>query len=247
MRTDSGFSLASLLRASFTLTAFLAGITGSLLAQDPDPGKKTIFESMSIDESGHVCYVEALDENPLNRLEYRTDGKDVLYIYVMVGPVAKTVEVTDLNNDKFPDLIHVEWVREDGSVVKTNFYRGPAYREHLRRHLQHALTTTQRHIIKDRPEEKARAVEIEVSLKRLEGRAIGASEVGLYSHDKLFQPSAHKDIRYAFIASDTLCTALRSIVDGDVRVLSRRPEIVPTYRLDIDILLGVDPAVSRGK
>ncbi len=226
---------------------FLIGPPSSLIAQDPDPEKKTIFESMSIDETGHVCYVEALDDNPLNRLEYRTDGKDVLYIYETIGSVAKTVEVTDLNNDQQPDLIHVEWMREDGSVGKTNFYRGTGYREHLRRHLQHALTTTQRHVIKERPEEKTRAAEIEASLKRLEGHAIGSSEIGLYTHDSLFQPSSHKDIRYAFIAADTLCSALRRVVDGDVRVLSRRPEIAPTYRLDIGILLALDPAVIRGK
>ncbi len=142
VRTDSGSSLPSLLRSFFSVTVILAGSAVSLRAQEPDPEKKTIFESISIDESGHVCYMEALDENPLNRIEYRTNGKDVLYVYATAGGMAKMVEVTDLNSDQSPDLIHVEWMREDGSVVKTNFYRGPAYREHLRRHLQHALTTT---------------------------------------------------------------------------------------------------------
>lgn len=219
--------------------------TPRLIAQVPTSEPKTVFGNISIDESGHVCYSESLGPDPLDRIEFRTNGKDVLSLYLSLGERTREVEVTDFNSDGRPDLIHIEWTSADGSTRTASYYRGPEYREHLRHHLLHALAATRRHLIKDRPEELQRASVIEARLQHLEATAIGTSEVGVYGDDATFSPSAHKDLRYAFIASDTLVTALRSLIDGDVRVLSRPPEVVPRYRLDLDILLAIDPIIDR--
>lgn len=241
VRCASGWWLLFLL-LGFT---FLPAISVPLSAQDPPNDPKTVFENMTIDEAGHVCYTESLGPNPLDRIEFRTDGKDVLLLFVTLGERTRQVEVTDLNNDLRPDLIHIEWTREDGTTRTASYYRGPEYREHLRHHLLHALTTTRRHLIKDRPEEQLRASRIEARIKQLEATNIAPAEAGIYGDDATFSPSGHKDLKYAFLASDTLMTALRALVDGDVRILSRPPEIVPRYRLDLDILLSIDPAVDR--
>ncbi len=226
-----------------SLLAFLSTAVGS--AQDAGVDKKTVFGNMSVDETGHVCYIEPIGRGPLDRLEFRTDGKDVLFLYLTANESSKQVEVTDLDRDGRPDLIHIEWVSPKGITTQASYYRGPEYREHLRHHLLHALAATRRHLIKDKPEEQQRATMIEARLKQMEARTIAPSEIGVYRDKPSFTPSDHKDLRYAFIASDTLTAALRSLVDGDVRILSRTPEIVPTYRIDIDLLLAIDPSLTR--
>lgn len=228
-----------------SLLGFLFALVCLSPAQDPDDPKPTVFGSMTVDAAGHVCYTEPIPGGNLDRLEFRTDGKDVLYLFQTVHGSSKVLEVTDLDLDHRPDLIHIEWTGSDGITNKASFYRGPGYREHLRQHLLHALASTRRHLIKDRPEEQQRALLIEERLKRLESGSIKPGEIGVYDENATFQPSGHKDLRYAFIASDTLTTALRRLIDGDVRVLSRPPDIVPTYRIDLDILLAIDPGVDR--
>lgn len=212
----------------------------STFAQDQ---KKTLFENLSIDPAGHVCYVESLDENPLNRIEFRTNGKNVVSIFVTDH--ATKVEITDYDSDGMGDVIYVEKEEGKRDVKNSTFYRGDEFQRHLQRHLQHALRTAMHPLIAEQPEEKARADQIRSTLERLTERRIPPEEVGIYSSETMFEASASKDIRYAFSASDTLNSALQAIVNGDYRVLSQEPHIVKKYNIEIKILTSVEPLEKK--
>ncbi len=214
-----------------------------LLAVAQDPEKKTYFENITMDPEGHVCYSETIGKDPMDRLEYRMNGKRVLDVYQATDSYHVKIEVSDFDNNGKADLIYIEWEYGEERIEKANLYRGKQYQEHLRRHLMHALRTASHPLIKERPDEQIRARQIQSSLDRLEKHSIQADETGLYSAENLFEPSNHKDIRYAFIASDTLAQALQTIIEGDYKLLSQQPEIVSKYQMEIKILLGIDPAI----
>jgi len=71
--------------------------------------------------------------------------------------------------------------------------------------------------------------------------------MGVYSADWLFKVTRHKDIQLAFVAADTLANALKYIVEGDYRILSQEAQIARKYSLEINILLGIDPASHRAE
>lgn len=217
------------------------------LAQNTDREKKTYFENITIDPEGHVCYTEAIGDNPMNRLEFRINGKRVLNVFQTHESYQTKIEVSDFDSDGRADLIYVERDYGGKQIEKANLYRGKEYQEHLKRHLMHALRTASHPLIKDRPDEQMRARQIQSSLQELEKHSIQPPEMGFYSAEKLFERSNHKDISYAFIASDTLAQALRSVIEGDYKMLSQQPEIVSKYQLEIKILLNIDPAMGRSK
>ena len=224
--------------------AMLVLLTPALPAQEQ---KKTYFGNMFLDPQGHICYSEALDENALNRIEYRADGLEVISIFDSKGEVRIKVEVTDFNSDGNPDLIYLEKDLGERSVRKANFFRGTHYQEHLKRHFGHALRTAIHPLIKDDPAEKNRAFQIEQGMKALDSIKLKNDDVGVYSAEGFFHVTRHKDIQLAFAAADTLISALRHIVEGDYRVLSQEAQIVKKYGPEIRILTGIDPANHAGE
>lgn len=226
------------------LVAALATNIGQ--AQD-EPGRKTYFQNLFLDYEGHICYAEGLDENPMNRIEYRTDGRDIIGIFLAKGDIRTKVEITDFNADGKADLVYIEKDHGEHDVTKVNFFRGPQYQEHLRRHFGHALRTASHPLIKDEPEERERTKKIEEGMELLDKTTIGPDDIGVYSADGLFQVIRHKDIEFAFVAADTLNNALRAIVEGDYRLLSQEPQIVKKYDLEINLLTRIDPAVHLVK
>ena len=213
-----------------------------LVAQENGDPKKTYFGNLFVDYKGHICYTEALDENPMNRLEYRSDGRGIIGIFKMAGENRTKVEITDFNSDGKPDLIYLEKDAGEHAVTKVNFFRGADYQEHLKRHFGHALRTARHPLIKDDPEEKKRATQIELGLEALSKIELNRDDMGVYSADWLFKVTRHKDIQLAFVAADTLANALKYIVEGDYRILSQEAQIARKYSLEINILLGIDPA-----
>lgn len=212
-------------------------------AQTGSGEKRTYFENITIDPEGHVCYTESIGKNPLNRIEYRINGKTVLDVYYSFETYGTKIEVSDFDGDGSADLIYVEREYEENRIEKVNFYRGKQFQEHLKRHLLHALRTASHPLIRERPDEQMRARQIQSSLAALEKHSVAGGETGFYTAERLFEPSNHKDIAYAFLASDTLARALRSIIEGDYKVLSQEPEMVAKYKLEISILLSIDPAM----
>jgi len=211
-------------------------------AQNDEGQKKTYFQNLFLDPEGHICYTEALDENPMNRLEYRTDGREIVGILSSKGDHRTKIEITDFDSDGKPDLIYIEKDQGEHDITKINFFRGPKYQEHLTRHFGHAMMTATHPLIKDEPVEKKRAAEIQRGLDMLAGIHLTDDDMGVYSAEELFRVVPHKDIRLAFVAADTLSAALKTIVEGDFRVLSQEPEIVKRYSLEIGILMGIDPS-----
>jgi len=211
-------------------------------AQENEDSRKTYFGNLFLDHEGHICYMEGLDNNPLNRLEYRSDGREIIGIFTAAGENRTKVEITDFNSDGRPDLIYMEKDAGEHTVTKVNFFRGSDYQEHLKRHFGHALRTATHPLIKDNPEEKKRATQIEEGLKALSKMELNRDDMGVYSADGLFRVTRHKDIQLAFVAADTLANALKYIVEGDYRILSQEAQIANKYSLEIKILLGIDPA-----
>lgn len=216
-------------------------------SQNTDREKRTYFENITIDPEGHVCYTEALGDNPMNRLEFRINGKRVLNVFQVLESSQTKIEVSDFDSDGKADLIYVERDYREKTIEKVSLYRGKEYQEHLKRHLMHALRTASHPLIKDRPDEQMRARQVQSSLQELEKHSIQQSEMGFYSAERLFEPSNHKDISYAFTASDTLIQALRLVIEGDYKMLSQQPEIVTRYQLEIKILMNIDPAASGSR
>lgn len=213
-----------------------------LHAQESGDSKKTYFGNLFLDTEGHICYMEPLDDNPLNRFEYRSDGREIISIFKASGENRSRVEITDYNSDGKPDLIYLERDAGEHTVTKVNFFRGSDYVEHLKRHFGHALVTATHPLIKDDPAEKKRAAQIEVGLEALNNIELKKDDIGIYSAERLFKVTRHKDIQLAFVAADTLVKALKYIVEGDYRILSQEAQIAKTYGLEIGILLGFDPA-----
>ena len=215
--------------------------------QDNAEKKNTYFHNISIDSEGHVCYFENMWGSPLNRIEYRTNGKSTLDIFFEDDIARMNVQLTDFNNDGNVDLIYVmreNLTKKKGAIRKIDFYRGPEYLEHLKRHYKHALLTATHPLIKHRPDEQERAKQIEKDLEALDNQRIRQTDTGTYTQEDLFIRSQSVEITDAFSASDTLNVAVRSILSGDFRVLSKTPEITTKYNLEINTLLGIDPAMK---
>jgi len=213
------------------------------LAQNSDDKKRTYFENITIDSEGHVCYFEPFSTNGLNRIEYKTNGKSELDIFFESESARINIRLTDFNNDDKVDLIYVMKENIIAKIIrKVDFYRGPEYLEHLKRHYKHALLTATHPLIKHRPDEVQRAKEIENELERLNTQHIEPAEMGAYRQDMQFMESKVKELAGAFVASDTLNSAVRTVLEGDFRVLSQRPEITTKYYMEISTLLGIDPS-----
>ncbi len=215
----------------------------SSFAQEGDETRKTYFQNLFLDHEGHICYTEMLDKNPLNRLEYRTDGREIIGIFFAEGELRTRVEITDFDADGKADLVYIEKDLGERNVTKVNFFRGAQYQEHLKKHFGHALRTATHPLIKDEPEEVLRAQTIREGLALIEKTKLEQEDMGVYSSEGLFRVERHKDIQFAFVASDTLSNALRIIVEGDYRILSQEPQIVKKYNLEIGILTRIDPSV----
>ena len=217
------------------------------LAQNEEEKKKTYFSNISIDPAGHVCYRESLDKNDMNRIEYTADGKSTLELFYTSASAQTNVQAIDFDSDGRIDLIYVMKEKRTGGkdLIRTSdFYRGPGYLEHLKRHLGHALLTGRHPLIKDRPEELKRSEEIEATLEALNKRTIGNEDIGVYSSEKQFEESSSKEIKEAFAASDTLNAAIRNILAGDFRILSKSPEIATKYSVEIRDLLEIEPPLG---
>ncbi len=214
------------------------------VGQDTGP-ERTYFDNLTLDPDGHICYTESLDGSDMNRIEYREEGRGIISLYKTVNGLAKIVETKDFNDDRKPDIITVEWIRDGTDITRTTLYRGRQYAEHLKVHLQHALHTATRHLIRDREVERERASEIRGRIEELNNRVIGEDEVGIFTSTGGFRSADHKNIRYAFSAADNLNSVLSAIVAGDYRLLSQKTELTKEYKLDIDILLSLDPASRK--
>lgn len=225
------------------LTLFLLSVPAQ--AQDDTKEGRTYFDNLTLDPDGHICYVEFLDGSAFDRIEYREEGRGMISLYSNTEERAIYVETKDFDDDKRPDIITVEWTYGGTDIRRVTYYRGRAYSDHLTKHLRHALGTASRHIIKDREEERGRVREIRSRLQELEERPIEEGEVGIFSSDDGFLVRDHKDIRYAFVAADNLNKVLSEIVSGDYKVLSQKTDLTKEYKLDIDILLALDPSRQR--
>lgn len=223
--------------------ALLCVVCSLALAQNSADKKRTYFENITIDSEGHVCYFEPFSANGLNRIEYKTNGKSDLEVFFESESARIHIRLTDFNNDGKVDLIYVMNENITARVIrKVDFYRGPAYLEHLKRHYKHALMTATHPLIKHRPDEVQRAKEIEHELERLNRQDIKAGEVGAYRQDMQFMESKGKELAGAFEVSDILNSAVRSVIEGDFRVLSQTPDITSRHYAEINTLLGIDPS-----
>lgn len=212
-------------------------------AQNSEDKKRTYFENISIDSEGHVCYFEPFSTNGLNRIEYKTNGKSELEIFFESESARVNIRLTDFNNDAKVDLMYVMNENITAKIIrKVDFYRGPEYLEHLKRHYKHALLTATHPLIKHRPDEIQRAKEIENELDRLNAQHIEPGEMGAYRQDMQFMESKGKELAGAFTASDILNSALKNVLEGGFRVLSQKPEITTKHSLEISTLLGIDPS-----
>jgi len=221
-------------------------------AQTSGEKKPTYFEQISIDPEGHVCYLERIGKSDLNRIEYRADGKSELEIFFESDTARSNVRLTDFDNDGKVDLIYVMRESLKGAktpIRKVDYYRGPQYLEHLKRHFKHALVTASHPLIKNRPDEQERAKQIEKDIARLNSLKISEQEIGTYSQEDSFTESPSAAIQEVFAASDTLNSAVRTVLSGDFRVLSKTPEITSRYNVEINTLVSIDPPLrgSLGK
>jgi len=221
-----------------SLFVFVFCLCTPLMSQDDH---KTYFDNLTLDPDGHICYVEFLGESEFDRIEYREEGRGMISIFHMSDELVKYVETKDFDDDTVPDIITVEWTNSGTDIRRLILYRGKEYKEHLVRHLRHALGTASRHIIHDRSEEQERSKDIKARLDELEKRPIADDEVGVFTTDGGFRRVDHKDLRYAFSAAGNLNSVLSEIVSGDYKVLSQKTALTKEYKLDIDILLSLDP------
>ena len=233
-----------MIRSASVVIAVLAafGLQSVSSAQDVQQDHKTYFDNLTLDPDGHICYVEFLEGSDFNRIEYREEGRGMISLYETVEELAKYVETRDFNEDDMPDIITIDWTMDGTDIRRLTLYRGPQYKEHLVKHLRHALGTASRHIIRDTGAELQRSREIQDRLDELEKRPISDDEVGVFTTEAGFRPVDHKDIRYVFVAAGNLNAVLSDIVAGDYKVLSKRTELTKEYKLDIDILLSLDPS-----
>jgi hypothetical protein len=211
-------------------------------AQNRERAERTYFDNITLDPDGHICYTESLDGTDMNRIEYREEGRGRVSIYETSGELAKYVETTDFDGDNKPDIITVEWTAGGTDVTRLILFRGAEYREHLKRHLLHALRTSTHSHFLGRPEEQERSKEIRTRLEDLDKAEVSDGDIGIYTTDHAFQANNHKDLKYAFAASDNLNGALANIVGGDYKVLSQRTQLTNEFKLDIGILLSINPA-----
>ena len=214
------------------------------VAQD-DGAAKTYYENLSLDPEGRICYMEALGNDPLSRIEYRSNGRFTLDLVFVDGARRTKIEASDLDGNGTADLIYVEQDAGERDVEIMSLYRGPAYREHLKRHFDNALRTSTYPLIKSQPEEQKRAKRIQSDLDSLDQKDIGPMEMGIYMPDLHFHPNQHREIQYAFMATDTLSNVLGKVTKGDFRLLSRKADIAKKYHTEIDMLLTLDPKVMR--
>ena len=219
-----------------------------LNGQENGKGKNTYFHNISIDDEGHVCYSESMPGNSFNRIEYRANGKSTLDIFFKDDIARVAVQLTDFDNNGNVDHIYV--MREDltkkkNNIRKIDYYRGPEYLEHLKRHLKHALLTATHPLIAHRPDEQERARQIENDLDAMNKIRIKNDELGTYTPDGMFAGLQTAERKETFLASDTLNAAVRKILSGDFKVLSQTPEITTKYNVEINSLLSIHP--PRGK
>jgi len=213
-------------------------LSAPLLGQDDN---KTYFDNLTLDPDGHICYIEFLNGSDIDRIEYREEERRMISLYQTIDGLQKYVETKDFDGDGTPDIITVEWRNNGRDIRRLTLYHGSGYEEHLVKHLHHALGTAKRHIIRDQSVEQQRSKDIQSRLEELEKRPIGKDEAGIFTTESGFVVSDHKDIRYAFSAAGNLQKVLADIVAGDYKVLSQRTSLTTEYRLDIGILLDLDP------
>ncbi len=226
---------------TFAVFVMMVTLLVASAAQDEPVSHRTYYENLTVDPDGHICYVEFLDGSDFDRIEYREEGRGTVSLYKKEDELVKYVETKDFNEDRKPDIITIEWTIDGTDIRRTTVYYGREYASHLVKHLRHALATAHRHIIRDKEVEKQRSTDIEARIAEIERRQIGEEEIGFFTTEKGFVPVAHKDLRYAFAAAGNLNLALSEIISGDYKVLSRSTELTKEYRLDIDILLSLDP------
>ncbi|MBI3005935.1 MAG: hypothetical protein HYY49_11065 [Ignavibacteriales bacterium] len=216
--------------------------------QDNGGKKNTYFHNISIDAEGHVCYLESMPGNAVNRIEYRANGKSMLDIFFEDDIARVTVQLSDFDNEGTVDHIYVmreELTGTKGNIRKIDYYRGPQYLEHLKKHYKHALLTATHPLIAHRPDEKERAKKIEKSLDAMNSISIEKLEMGTYTADGMFVELRSPELQETFMASDTLNTAVRNILTGDFRILSKSPEITTKYNIEINTLLSIKPPPGK--
>ncbi len=216
--------------------------------QENGQRKNTYFHNISVDAEGHVCYLENIAGSEFNRIEYRTNGKSTLDIFFQDDEARVTVQLSDYDNNGVVDHVYV--MREDLSKKKNNvrtvdYYRGPEYLEHLKRHYKHALLTATHPLIAHRPDEQERARKIKKNLEAMDNINIKTNELGVYTADGMFVESKSGDVKESFLACDTLNSAVRNVLSGDFRVLSQTPEITKKYNVEINALAGIKPPPRR--
>jgi len=227
------------------LTLVVLSVVVSISVAQNDAGVKTYYDNLSLDSEGRICYMEALGSDPLSRIEYRSNGRFTLDLVYVDGVHRTKIEASDLDGDGTADLIYVEQDAGERDVEIISLYRGPAYREHLKRHFDNALRTSTYPLIKSQPEEQRRAKQIRSDLDSLDQKDIGPMEMGIYMPDLHFHPNHHREIQYAFMATDTLSNILGRVAKGNFRMLSRKAEIAKKYHTEIDMLLTLDPKEMR--
>ncbi|MBI4428121.1 MAG: hypothetical protein HY562_03285 [Ignavibacteriales bacterium] len=221
---------------------------GTVQAQEAEQNKNTYFHNISIDAEGHVCYLESLPGNPINRIEYRTNGKSTLDIFFEDDVVRSTIQLTDYNADGSIDHVYImreDLIKKKGGIRKVDYYRGPEYLEHLKRHYKHALLTATHPLIAHRPDEKERARKIEKDLEAMNNISINKDAMGMYTPEGMFLELQSADVKESFLASDTLNVAVRNVLTGDFRVLSKTPEITRKYNVEINSLLSIKPPPGK--
>ena len=225
----------------FGLTLAVLFVVASVGVAQNDAPAKTYYDNLSLDSEGRICYMEALGSDPLSRIEYRSNGRFTLDLVYIDGSHRTKIEASDLDGNGTADLIYVEQDAGERDVEIISLYRGPAYREHLKRHFDNALRTSTYPLIKSQPEEQKRAKQIRSDLDSLDQKDIGPMEVGIYMPDLHFHPNRHREIQYAFMATDTLSNILERVSEGNFRLLSRKAEIAKKYHTEINMLLTLDP------